>query len=1207
MSTHFAQFKNIHLRHATIVMSAVFALMGVFGVAHYGLSASMGWLGNAIETSILSIVTAIIYGFIWVFGLLVTKSLIPILVMVASYNDFATEYGVQLGWTVVRDVSNMFFIIVLLVIAVATIFKVESYSYRALLPKLLIMAVLINFSRMITGFFIDFAQIIMLTFVNSFRDVAGGNIVDATGIGRIFSYLPEALKKGQDVESLKVFGALLLGLAITAVTAGVLLAFIVVLVFRVIMLWTLTVLSPLAYLLSAFPGGQKYSGQWWEKFTSHLIVGPVLAFFLWLSFAIMQQGLFTRRQNSTFGQFLAGEKVTIEDYNPYGTEAGATDNLINFIIVIALLLGSLTLTQQLGAMGGQFAGTVSGTLSKIGIGAVKAAAYPAKSFIGAQVDDLAARTGIDLNIPRFIKDFKEAKQARREEKHLMAIQQSGDKLKKVSGPFRRLKTVLYASGSGGYTGDELTTWKGITRFFKGNLGVKAEKEAQEKLDKRMERTRYQMRLRGMKEGLGDETKKTRKQGIADQKARITEMDQAKDAQLKERNKYIRNIGTAEDAMNKKIRDAKGDKEEEQAAENILRRQLNEVIEDNNFKDELKDKDDNKVEVTADVRTLKEAVERALNAGFQKAEDEFKVQDTLVKQLASSFEKIEDISNKAAKGEKLTSKDLEDAQDEETKYIEAEYQLNFGQQVDILRKRTKLLDDLKKAKGEDRPKLFADAQKEGYIEAEEDEQAIVKNNKEYKKELDEAEKRKNEAIAALTTVAKAEDFTWEGIEKRKVEVRQKEISNELEKINKGGHLMGLTNAEQKQRDERTTELERLLREIRDKIGETKDEDQLRILKKNEKVMDDELKTLDGLKDKASMVQLGSADRKREVEEYVEKLKGEQEKNIGKLAVPKASDGQKAAFNEEIENIETEAHRLQSEAAHLRMPTNFEASTARRALESHELQKMGDVKNYQELNAYLEDAIHDKRWGRVGAIMRSLARDYNDNEAFNYFNYASDFSGMRKFTKEQLIDTAKMPKQAAYALMNDVAHINEQVNHWETGRVMDVRNGEFVWKTEAGHAMESLAELRKQGPRYALQKLNRLGYGGERQYADGHRDFFIKPLGLAITQTFAPDMAQMMVERGNELNKNAMEKLFLTKDVQKIMRQMSKIWGSSYIDRLGKKVGFAAAANQYTQGLGRLEDYNLQAVVENGMHHFLTQGIWQQYMADALKESQKGSNH
>src|SRR3989338_453871 len=229
MSGNFVKWINTKRMRATLIMAALLALMGVFlvipGTHAQGV---LGWAANIAEGALITVVTTLIYGIVWFFGMLVTVTLIPILVMVASYNDFATEYGVQLGWTVVRDVSNMFFIIVLLVIAVATIFKVESYSYRALLPKLLIMAILINFSRMITSFFIDFAQIIMLTFVNSFRDIAGGNIINAVGIGDILSYSAKKTVSGQDVESLKALGGLLLGLAVAAVTAGVLLPFIFV-------------------------------------------------------------------------------------------------------------------------------------------------------------------------------------------------------------------------------------------------------------------------------------------------------------------------------------------------------------------------------------------------------------------------------------------------------------------------------------------------------------------------------------------------------------------------------------------------------------------------------------------------------------------------------------------------------------------------------------------------------------------------------------------------------------------------------------------------------------------------------------------------------------------------------------------------------------------------------------------------------------------
>src|SRR3989338_1207450 len=362
-------------RHTLLGIVAFIALAGVFALPAQVYAGFWDVVINGPQAVFSTIVNALLYGIVYVFGKLIAVTLIPALVFVASYNDFASEWGVQLGWTVVRDIANMFFIVVLLVIAVATIFKVESYSYRALMPKLIIMAILINFSRTITSFFIDISQIIMLTFVNSFRNIAAGNLINGLGLVNILQSFPE--QATGDASALAAFGSMVLGVAVTVVAAGILLVLVVVLAFRIIMLWMLIVLSPMAFLLSVFPGGQKYSSEWWEKLAGHLIVGPVLAFFLWLSFTIMQNNLWTQREGSSFQKLLEqegikskGEEIIVK-YNPFGTTQGQLNSMINYIIVIGLLMGSLTIASQLGVLGGAIVGTVSGGLSKLGIEAAK--------------------------------------------------------------------------------------------------------------------------------------------------------------------------------------------------------------------------------------------------------------------------------------------------------------------------------------------------------------------------------------------------------------------------------------------------------------------------------------------------------------------------------------------------------------------------------------------------------------------------------------------------------------------------------------------------------------------------------------------------------------------------------------------------------------------------------------------------------------------
>jgi hypothetical protein len=62
---------------------------------------------------------------------------------------FASVSFIDIGWKIVRDVANIFFVFILLWIALATIFDVDKYSAKSLLPKFIISALLINFSLVI--------------------------------------------------------------------------------------------------------------------------------------------------------------------------------------------------------------------------------------------------------------------------------------------------------------------------------------------------------------------------------------------------------------------------------------------------------------------------------------------------------------------------------------------------------------------------------------------------------------------------------------------------------------------------------------------------------------------------------------------------------------------------------------------------------------------------------------------------------------------------------------------------------------------------------------------------------------------------------------------------------------------------------------------------------------------------------------------------
>ncbi|GAH84046.1 unnamed protein product, partial [marine sediment metagenome] len=78
---------------------------------------------------------------------------------------------VKAGWEVTRDFSNMFFILFLVIIAFATILRFEKYGIKQLLPKIILIALLINFSLVICSVIIDFSNVAANFFIKDINQI----------------------------------------------------------------------------------------------------------------------------------------------------------------------------------------------------------------------------------------------------------------------------------------------------------------------------------------------------------------------------------------------------------------------------------------------------------------------------------------------------------------------------------------------------------------------------------------------------------------------------------------------------------------------------------------------------------------------------------------------------------------------------------------------------------------------------------------------------------------------------------------------------------------------------------------------------------------------------------------------------------------------------------------------------------------------------
>jgi len=307
-------------------------------------------LTDAVGSAIATVIGWIALLITSVLGLISTV-LIDVIVKVAQYNNIINVEVVRVGWVIVRDLCNMFFVLIFLIMAFATILRVESYNFKKMLPKLLMYAVLINFSRTIFGLIIDASTIIMLTFVGGFANLPG-KFTDLFLIDKTLAI--DATKLGtKNLGPWTVTVGIIMGVIASALTVVILAVILAVLVMRVIMLWIYTILSPLAFLGFGFDPLKKFTQEIWDDFIKAIIVGPVLAFFIYLSFYVAT----------------SVNAITTGQGNDVCTGANAffcSGPIQKYIIVIAMLMGGLKVSQKIGGEVSKIAGkTENWTKGKI--------------------------------------------------------------------------------------------------------------------------------------------------------------------------------------------------------------------------------------------------------------------------------------------------------------------------------------------------------------------------------------------------------------------------------------------------------------------------------------------------------------------------------------------------------------------------------------------------------------------------------------------------------------------------------------------------------------------------------------------------------------------------------------------------------------------------------------------------------------------------
>lgn len=343
--------------------------LGPFGVNE----AHASWIGNmasgifkkaaaAIGSMILSLVGVVLAAAAQLFDASIRYSLY----------DINNNKVIDAGWAMSRDIANLFFIFILLYISITTILQIGEYGTKDLLVKVIVIALLVNFSLVFTKVIIDASNILAVGFYEKMENIP---VVDSAGapiykngkqktvslseafvgglrpqgaydtnIGKTVKTsetgATTTINSAQEATLLQIFIQTVMGSALILVAAFVMFSGAIMFVLRVVSLWIIMILAPLAFVAMALPYTGQYAKKWWNTLFKQAFFAPIFLFMMYFAVKIVtsktlskQLGIDTARSGNA--GFFKNNQMDVK-------------LILNYVMLIALFLAVLTVANELG-------------------------------------------------------------------------------------------------------------------------------------------------------------------------------------------------------------------------------------------------------------------------------------------------------------------------------------------------------------------------------------------------------------------------------------------------------------------------------------------------------------------------------------------------------------------------------------------------------------------------------------------------------------------------------------------------------------------------------------------------------------------------------------------------------------------------------------------------------------------------------------------
>ncbi|MDE1875016.1 MAG: hypothetical protein KGH68_03055 [Patescibacteria group bacterium] len=387
-------FKQIRENKATvpIILGMAALFLAIPHQAHAWSLVGLAWSSiSSVLVSLYEIIVLPIAAFVlYLVGMLMDSA---ITLSINTAYIFSLSPAVNLGWVIIRDIANICFIFILIYISITTIVQGTNANFgiKNMLTKVIIAAILINFSLFFTKVIVDVSNVfgnwlyggVEKTLVVNTTNGSptnhtslSGLIATRLGIAGFWSATPNANGSSWLTSD---FITVFLRLAVVLIAIYIFAYVTILFLARAIEILFLLVFSPIGFMGEVLPQIKKYADEWWSELSKAAIfpIAFLLMLYISLQFINSLGSLNLSALNDNAVKLPLGVTISVSQYFQY-------------FLIIFLLGACLKMAKQYSGEVGEALGGLAQSLAKTAVGAATTYATGGLAFLGRRTIGMGA-------------------------------------------------------------------------------------------------------------------------------------------------------------------------------------------------------------------------------------------------------------------------------------------------------------------------------------------------------------------------------------------------------------------------------------------------------------------------------------------------------------------------------------------------------------------------------------------------------------------------------------------------------------------------------------------------------------------------------------------------------------------------------------------------------------------------------------------------